>query len=51
MFQAASRELWFRHLIGLAGPAPPLAGRVLADAQPLGAHPVRRARPGEEHNP
>ena len=35
----------------LAVPAPPLAGRVLADAQPLRDHPVRRARRSEQHNP
>ena len=35
----------------LAVPAPPLAGRVLADAQPLRDHPVRHARRGEQHDP
>ena len=35
----------------LAVPASPLAGRVLADAQPLSDQPVRRACRGEQHNP
>jgi hypothetical protein len=35
----------------LAVPAPPLAGRVLADAQPLRDQPVRCACRGEQHNP